>query len=132
MPEGYETELGEDGAGLSGGQKRRLALARAILRDAPIVILDEPTVGLDAASEQRVVEALARLTQGRTTILVTYQLKTAMDSHRIVVLSEGSVIQAGTHEELLAREGAYKSLWEAQQTGESESGKENEERPENG
>ncbi len=128
LPEGYETELGEDGAGLSGGQKRRLAIARAILRDAPIVILDEPTVGLDATSEQRVVEALGRLTRGRTTILVTHQLKTAMDSHRIVVLSEGTVVQAGTHEALLAREGAYKSLWEAQQAREGSAGQEHEER----
>jgi len=96
------------------------------------VILDEPTVGLDATSEQRVGEALGRLTHGRTTILVTHQLKTAMDSHRIVVLSEGTVVQAGTHEALLAREDAYKSLWEAQQAGEGSAGKEREERPGDG
>lgn len=115
LPQGYDTPLGEGGGGLSGGQKRRLAIARAILRDAPIVILDEPTVGLDAASEKRVMEAIARLTQGRTTFMVTHQLATIKDFERIVVLSGGTVVAAGRHEDLIRAGGLYASLWQAQQ-----------------
>ncbi len=116
LPKGYDTRLGEGGGGLSGGQKRRIAIARAILRDAPIVLLDEPTVGLDAASEERVIEAIGRLTRKRTTLLVTHQLNTVVDFDRIVVLVQGRVAESGTHEELLSRRGVYWRLWRSQQT----------------
>lgn len=115
LPQGYDTPLGEGGGGLSGGQKRRIAIARAILRDAPIVILDEPTVGLDAASEKHVIEAIGKLTRNRTTILVTHQLNTVTDFDRIVVLSGGRVVESGPHEDLLASQGLYRRLWESQQ-----------------
>jgi ATP-binding cassette subfamily B protein len=124
LPDGYDTWLGEGGAGLSGGQKRRLALARAFLRDAPIVLLDEPTVGLDAASEEKVSEAMTRLTRGRTTLLVTHQLSTVTDADLILVLSGGSVVDSGTHGGLLAREGIYKDFWE-KQSGSTEVGESN-------
>lgn len=114
LPDGYDTVLGEDGAGLSGGQKRRLAIARAFLRDAPIVLLDEPTVGLDAASEQTVVEAVRRLTRGKTTIIVTHQLSTIDDVDLIVVMSGGKIVESGTHQQLLQWGGLYKSLWQVQ------------------
>jgi ATP-binding cassette subfamily B protein len=116
LPQGYDTILGEGGAGLSGGQKRRLAIARAFLRDAPIILLDEPTTGLDAASEQRVVEAVKRLSQGKTTLIVSHQLATVADADLIVVISGGKVVESGNHKELLEREGLYKRLWETQQT----------------
>ncbi|MDH4209624.1 MAG: ATP-binding cassette domain-containing protein, partial [Anaerolineae bacterium] len=118
LPEGYDTHLGEAGAGLSGGQKRRLAIARAILRDVPIVILDEPTAGLDAASERKVSEALDRLTVGKTTLIVTHQLSTIANADRIVVLDRGRVAEEGKHLELLARRGLYWHLWQ-QQMGET-------------
>ncbi len=119
LPQGYRTHLGEGGAGLSGGQKRRIAIARAILRDAPIVLLDEPTTGLDPISEQKVSEALKSLTKGKTTIVVTHQLKTVAEMDRIVVLSQGEIAESGKHQELLNRNGVYKMLWDAQQSRES-------------
>ena len=115
LPEGYETTLGEGGAGLSGGQKRRLAIARAFLRNAPITLLDEPTAGLDAESEQKVVEAVQRLSQGKTTLIVSHQLATVSDADLIVVLSEGRIVESGNHGELLEMGGLYKKLWETQQ-----------------
>jgi len=114
LPQGYETPLGEGGSGLSGGQKRRLAIARAILRDAPIVLLDEPTAGLDAASERKVVEALKRLTRNKTTFIVTHQLSTVVDADLILVLSGGRIVERGVHEQLLRQGGFYASLWQAQ------------------
>ncbi len=115
LPQGYDTQLGEGGGGLSGGEKRRLAIARAFLRDAPIVILDEPTVGLDATAEKRVMEAIGRLTQGRTTFMVTHQLATIIDFDKILVLSNGLVVESGRHEELIQADGTYRRLWESQQ-----------------
>jgi ATP-binding cassette, subfamily B, bacterial len=115
LPQGYETTLGEGGAGLSGGQKRRLAIARAFLRNAPITLLDEPTAGLDAESEQKVAEAVERLSKGKTTLIVTHQLATASDADLIVVLSEGKFVESGSHGELLEMGGLYKRLWETQQ-----------------
>lgn len=115
LPEGYETTLGEGGAGLSGGQKRRLAIARSFLRNAPIILLDEPTAGLDAASEQKVAEAVRRLAKDKTTLIVSHQLATVSDADLIVVLSAGRIAESGSHGELLEMGGLYKRLWEAQQ-----------------
>ena len=117
LPSGYETVLGEGGAGLSGGQKRRLAIARAFLRNAPIILLDEPTTGLDAASENKVVAAITRLSKGKTTLFVTHQLSAVSDADLIIVVSDGKIVQRGTHEELLRKEGCYRELWELQQNG---------------
>jgi ATP-binding cassette subfamily B protein len=118
LPLNYDTPLGEGGAGLSGGQKRRLAIARAILRNSPLVLLDEPTAGLDATSEQNVMEALRRLSQGKTTIVVTHQLSTITDADQIFLISKGKIQESGSHEELLRKGSAYAHLWATQQ-GES-------------
>ena len=115
LPDGYDTIIGEGGGNLSGGQKRRIAIARAFMRNAPIILLDEPTVGLDAASELAVVDAIKLLIQRKTTIIVTHQLSTITDMDLIVVLSKGEIIESGRHEELLNRESLYKEFWEAQQ-----------------
>jgi ATP-binding cassette subfamily B protein/subfamily B ATP-binding cassette protein MsbA len=107
LPEGYDTLLGQRGATLSGGERQRLAIARALLRDAPIVILDEPTSALDSATEALVLEALGRLMQGRTTLLIAHRLSTVRAADRIVVLQHGRIVETGTHADLLGREGLY-------------------------
>ena len=103
--------LGEDGAGLSGGQRQRLSIARALLKDAPVVLLDEATAALDPVSEAEVRRGLAALLRGRTAIVVAHRLGTIRDADEIVVLDDGAVDDRGTHEELLARGGLYARLW---------------------
>ncbi|MBB5154045.1 ABC transporter ATP-binding protein [Saccharopolyspora phatthalungensis] len=110
LPEGYDTILGERGALLSGGQRRRIAIARAILRRAPVLVLDEPTNGLDFASTRRVLDPLRRLARSRTTILISHDLDLAAEADRIVVVSGGRVIEQGSHRQLLAGGGHYAKL----------------------
>ena len=110
MPEGYETTLSERAANLSGGQRQRIAIARAIVRDAPILILDEPTTGLDVESSAVVIGALRRLMSERTTVLISHDLDLIQEADRILVVHQGRIQQAGTHEELLRSEGVYSSL----------------------
>jgi ABC-type multidrug transport system fused ATPase/permease subunit len=111
LPQGYATPVGERGVTLSGGQRQRLAIARSIVRDAPILILDEPTSGLDAATERRLVDTLERVVEGRTTILIAHRLSTIRLAHRIAVLEGGTIVEQGSHDELIRRGGAYADLW---------------------
>jgi len=114
LPQGYETHIGDRGLRLSGGQRQRLCIARAILRDAPILILDEATSALDTESETMVQKALTNLMKNRTTFVIAHRLSTIMHANKIVVLDDGQVFQVGTHKELMAQEGLYKRLYEMQ------------------
>ncbi len=110
LPLGLDTQAGVRGSALSGGQRQRVAIARALLRDTPALLLDEPTSALDARSEALVQDALARLSRGRTTIVIAHRLETIRAAHRIVVLDAGAVVDQGTHDELSARSGLYAQL----------------------
>jgi len=114
MPDGLDTEIGENGVKLSGGQRQRLALARALLKDAPILILDEATSALDTESERYIQSALSRVMQGRTTLVVAHRLSTIENADVILVMDQGAIIESGSHNELLARDGAYAKLHKMQ------------------
>jgi subfamily B ATP-binding cassette protein MsbA len=117
LPEGLETRVGERGVMLSGGQRQRIAIARALLKDAPVLILDEATSALDTESERRVQAALARLMQGRTTLVIAHRLSTIEKADLIIVMREGTIVEQGTHAELIARGGYYSTLHRMQFTG---------------
>jgi subfamily B ATP-binding cassette protein MsbA len=114
LPDGYDTMVAERGTSLSGGEKQRIAIARAVLRDAPILILDEPTSSLDAASERLVMAALERASAGRTTLIIAHRLTTVRLANRIVVLEQGRIVEEGPPQELLARQGRYAELYHLQ------------------
>ena len=111
LPDGYDTQIGERGRRLSGGQGQRLAIARAMLRDAPVLLLDEPTTGLDVHSAARLMNPLHRLMAGRSTIIISHNMATVRQATSIVVLDQGRVVERGTHHELLERSGHYAHLW---------------------
>jgi subfamily B ATP-binding cassette protein MsbA len=114
FPDGYDTEVGERGVKLSGGQRQRIAIARALLRDARLLLLDEATSSLDSASEALVQEALDRLMENRTTFVIAHRLATVRGADRIVVMDEGSIVETGTHAELVDDGGLYSHLAELQ------------------
>jgi len=116
LPQGYDTVIGEAGLRLSGGQRQRLSIARAMLRDAPILLLDEATSSLDTQSERLVQDALKRLMAGRTTLVIAHRLSTVIDADRIYVMNGGQVVEQGSHNELLARNGLYAELSRMQLT----------------
>ena len=113
MPDGAKTRIGVNGAKLSGGEKQKLAVARALLKDAPIAILDEATSYTDPENEAVVQEAISRLTKGKTLIVIAHRLSTITDSDQIVVVNKGLIQAKGTHEELLRECGLYQSMWTA-------------------
>lgn len=117
LPEGYETEIGDRGARLSGGQRQRLCIARALLRDAPILILDEATSALDTESEAKVQQALDNLMKNRTTFVIAHRLSTILHADKIVVMEQGRVCESGQHQELLDHDGLYRKLYDMQFKG---------------
>jgi subfamily B ATP-binding cassette protein MsbA len=114
MPHGYDTMVGERGETLSGGQRQRIGIARAVIRNNPILILDEPTAALDTESERLVIDALEKLMKGRTVITIAHRLSTIRDANKIIVLKDGVVAEEGTHDELIARGGVYAELYRIQ------------------
>jgi ATP-binding cassette subfamily B protein len=115
LPEGYDTQVGERGLKLSGGEKQRVGIARTLLKNPPILLLDEATSALDTETEASIQEALRRAGEGRTVITIAHRLSTIADADRIVVLQDGAVVEEGTHEALLGRQGRYAQLWARQQ-----------------
>jgi subfamily B ATP-binding cassette protein MsbA len=116
LPQGFDTEIGENGTRLSGGQRQRLAIARALLKNAPLLILDEATSALDTESERLVQAALDNLMKNRTTLVIAHRLSTIEQADRIVVMHQGEIVESGTHQSLLAAEGFYARLHSMQFT----------------
>ena len=117
LPEGFHTYVGERGVKLSGGQRQRIAIARAILKDAPILILDEATSALDSESEKEIQAALEELMRDKTVIAIAHRLSTINHLDRLLVMHEGQIIEDGSHQELLNKDGLYKRLWTMQSGG---------------
>ena len=108
LPQGYDTVIGEAGGTLSGGERQRLSIARAMMKDAPIIILDEATANVDPENEKELVEAVSELTQEKTVIMIAHRLKTVRRADQILVVDRGEIVQRGTHAQLLAQEGIYR------------------------
>ncbi|MEM9257058.1 MAG: lipid A export permease/ATP-binding protein MsbA [Pseudomonadota bacterium] len=117
LPRGLDTDLGDDGGGLSGGQRQRIALARAVLKDAPVLIMDEATSGLDSASRARLQEAMNAVMRGRTVVVIAHRLEIAQRADRIAVMDSGRVVEIGNHRELVERGGLYHTLWQQEERG---------------
>ena len=115
LPKGYDTQVGEIGGALSGGERQRISIARAILKDAPIVLLDEPTSALDSESEVAVQTAIDKLVENKTVVIIAHRLSTVTGADNILVLEEGLIVESGNHEELIVNRGRYANLWSIQQ-----------------
>ncbi|MDD4850524.1 MAG: ABC transporter ATP-binding protein, partial [Gemmiger sp.] len=115
MPKGYQTLLGENGNTLSGGERQRISIARALLKDAPIILLDEATASLDPENEVLVQKAIAKLVEGKTVIMIAHRLRTVVDADQILVLENGKLVESGTHEQLMHKNGLYQKLYHIQQ-----------------
>ena len=118
LPDGYNTIIGEGGSSLSGGEKQRVSIARAILKDAPIIILDEATASIDPENEHLIQEAISELTDGKTIITIAHRLATIQNADKILVIDEGKVVQQGIHHELIEQEGIYKRFIEIREKAE--------------
>jgi len=114
LPDGYQTKVGERGLRLSGGEKQRVAIARSILKNPPIMVFDEATSALDTKTEHRIQAALNEVSKGRTTLVVAHRLSTIIDADQIIVLKEGTIVERGTHTELLRLGGEYAEMWNQQ------------------
>ena len=110
LPEGYETVIGENGASLSGGERQRISIARAIMKDAPIIILDEATANVDPENEKDLMEAIEALTKEKTILMIAHRLKTVRNADKIFVVDKGKIVQQGDHEQLMHQEGIYKNF----------------------
>jgi len=119
-PKGYDTMVGERGLKLSGGEKQRVAIARTLLKNPPILIFDEATSALDSANERAIQAELRAVSQGKTALVIAHRLSTVVDAHEIVVLEGGRLVERGPHAELLARDGRYAQMWRLQQSGQDE------------
>ena len=115
LPDGYQTVLGENGSTLSGGERQRISIARALLKDAPIILLDEATASLDPENEVLIQRAIAKLVEGKTVIMIAHRLRTVVDADQIIVLADGKLAEQGTHEELMGKKGLYEKLYHIQQ-----------------
>ena len=117
-PKGYDTAVGERGLKLSGGEKQRVAIARTLLKNPPVLVFDEATSALDSANERAIQAELASAAQNKTTLVIAHRLSTVVDAHEILVMEAGRIIERGTHAQLLAQQGRYASMWALQQSGE--------------
>lgn len=108
LPQGFDTIIGEGGTTLSGGKRQRLSIARAIMKDAPIIILDEATANVDPENEKELMEAITELTQEKTVIMIAHRLKTVRRADQILVVDKGQIVQRGTHDELMGQDGIYR------------------------
>ncbi len=115
LPDGYSTKIGERGLKLSGGEKQRVAIARVLLKNPPILILDEATSSLDSISEQVILDALNEVSRQRTTLVIAHRLSTVRDADTILVMEQGAIVESGAHSELLEQNGYYARLWQQQQ-----------------
>ena len=114
LPNGYNTIIGENGSTLSGGERQRISIARALLKDAPIILLDEATASLDVENESKVQKAISRLIKNKTVLVIAHRMRTVAEADHIVVLRDGKLEEEGTHEELLNEKGLYNKLWSLQ------------------